>query len=221
LIKSQYQSTYLSDLSKKINAAQLNLDMLVEKYIPKLVAKTFKVSREYARLIYDQTSSPRLDQVLKKWDQDNRASAGQRQRLAYIIQVELLAYQFASPVRWIETQDHLFKNFAFQRFFEIGPSSTFTCVVTRTLKAKYEDQDDSITHPRAILCHAKSAKEIYYQFKDELVASEAAPMVSVASPALSQYRVSMPYTVSTCFATRYQSITTQPPLTVTNDIARR
>ena len=46
----------------------------------------------------------------------------QRQKLAYIILVELLAYQFASPVRWIETQDHLFKNFA----FEIGPSPTLT-----------------------------------------------------------------------------------------------
>jgi fatty acid synthase subunit alpha, fungi type len=77
--------------------------MLVGKYIPNLVAKSFEVSREYAQLIYDQTSSPRLDKVLKKWDQDNWASAEQRQTLAYIILVELLAYQFASPVRWIET----------------------------------------------------------------------------------------------------------------------
>jgi len=59
--------------------------MLVGKYIPDLAAKTFEVSREYAQLIYDQTSSPRLDKVLKKWDQDNWASAEQRQRLAYII----------------------------------------------------------------------------------------------------------------------------------------
>jgi fatty acid synthase subunit alpha, fungi type len=52
------------------------------------------------------------------------ASAEQRQKLAYIILVKLLAYQFASPVRWIETQDHLPKDFAFQRFIEIGPSPT-------------------------------------------------------------------------------------------------
>jgi fatty acid synthase subunit alpha len=90
--------------------------MLVGKYIPNLVAKKFDVSREYAQLIYDQTSSPRLDKVLKKWDQDNWASPEQRQKLAYIILVELLAYQFASPVRWIETQDLLFKDFAFERF---------------------------------------------------------------------------------------------------------
>jgi fatty acid synthase subunit beta len=167
--------------------------MLMGKYIPNLVARTFEVSREYAQLIYDQTSSPPLDKVLKKWDQDNWASAEQRQRLAYIILVELLAYQFTSPVRWIETQDHPFKNFDFQRFIEIGPSPTLTGMATRTLKAKYEDQDDSITHPRAILCHAKNAKDIYYQFEDELVAPEAAAVVSVASSApLAPIAVSAP-----------------------------
>jgi len=96
--------------------------MLVGKYILNLVAKPFEVSREYAQLIYDQTSSPRLDKVLNKRDQENWASPEQRQKLAYIILVELLAYQSASPVRWIKTQDHLFKNFA----FEIGPSPTLT-----------------------------------------------------------------------------------------------
>ena len=162
----------ITDLSKKINAAQLNPDMLVGKYIPNLVAKPFEVSREYAQFIYDQTSSPRLDKVLKKWDQENWASSDQRQKLAYIILVELLAYQFASPVRWIETQDHLFKDFAFERFIEVGPSPTLTGMATRTLKAKYEAQDDSITHPRVILCHAKNGKEIYYQFEDVPMAVE-------------------------------------------------
>jgi len=64
--------------------------MLVGKYIHNLVAKKFDVSREYAQLIYAQISSPRLDKVLKKWDRDNWASPEQRQKLAYIILVELL-----------------------------------------------------------------------------------------------------------------------------------
>jgi fatty acid synthase subunit alpha len=102
-----------------------------------------------------------VDKVLRKWDQESWASSDQRQKLAYIILVELLAYQFASPVRWIETQDHLFKDFAFERFIEIGPSPTLTGMATRTLKAKYEAQDDFIKHPRVILCHAKNVKEIY------------------------------------------------------------
>ena len=94
--------------------------MLVGKYVPNLVAKTFDVSKEYAQLIYDQTLSPRLDKVLRKWDQDNWGADEHRQKLAYIILVELLAYQFASPVRWIETQDILFSRYNFERFVEIA-----------------------------------------------------------------------------------------------------
>lgn len=158
--------------------------MLIGRYIPNLVAKTFDVTQEYAQLIYDQTSSPRLDKVLKKWDQENWAAPAQRQKLAYIILVELLSYQFASPVRWIETQDILFKDFAFERFIEVGPSPTLTGMATRTLKAKYEAKDDATTHPRIILCHAKHGKEIYYQFEDELVAPEV-EAVADAAPAAS------------------------------------
>ena len=45
--------------------------MLVGRYVPNLVAKSFEVSEEYAELIYDQTPSPGFDKVLRKWDQDN------------------------------------------------------------------------------------------------------------------------------------------------------
>jgi len=51
---------------KKINAAHLNPDTVVDKYIPNSIAKTLEVSRDYVALIYDQTSSPHLDKVLKK-----------------------------------------------------------------------------------------------------------------------------------------------------------
>ncbi|KAI0046589.1 fatty acid synthase [Auriscalpium vulgare] len=159
-------------LSKKINAAQLNPDMLVGKYVPNLIAKPFEVSKEYAQIIYDQTSSPRLSKVLRKWDEENWGAAEQRQKLAYTILVELLAYQFASPVRWIETQDLLFTSYNFERLIEIGPSPTLTGMATRTLKAKYEAHDDSTTRARLILCHSKHGKEIYYSFEDEPEAAE-------------------------------------------------
>ena len=185
-LKSAAQSCN-ADLSKKINAAHLNPDTLVGKYVPNLVAKPFEVSKEYAQLIYDQTLSPRLDKVLRKWDQENWGSTEQRQKLAYVILVELLAYQFASPVRWIETQDILFSHYRFERFIEIGPSPTLTGMATRTLKAKYEAQDDSVTHRRAILCHAKHAKEVYYQFEDEpeseAPAAETTADTAAAAPA--------------------------------------
>jgi fatty acid synthase subunit alpha len=149
--------------------------MLVGKYIPNLIAKPFDVSRDYAQLIYDQTSSPRLDKVLRKWEEESWASPDNRQKLAYIILVELLAYQFASPVRWIETQDLLFKVFNFERLIELGPSPTLTGMATRTLKAKYVARDDSVSCTRAILCIAKNGKDIYYQFEDEDEAPADAP----------------------------------------------
>ncbi|KAF7311393.1 Fatty acid synthase subunit alpha [Mycena kentingensis (nom. inval.)] len=167
-------------LSKKINVAHLNPDMLIGKYIPNLIAIPFAVTKEYAQITYNQTSSPRLDKVLKKWDQENWASDEQRQKLAYIILVELLAYQFASPVRWIQTQDRLFTQFAFERLIELGPSPTLTGMATRTLKAKYEAKDDSVSVTRTILCHSKNVKEIYYQFEDEPEAAAAEP--EAASP---------------------------------------
>ncbi|KAI0033531.1 fatty acid synthase [Vararia minispora EC-137] len=183
-----FHSRYLwADLSKKINAAQLDPDMLEGKYIPNLVAKPFAVTKEYTQLIYDQTSSPRLSKVLKAWDEENWGDATHRQKLAYTILVELLAYQFASPVRWIETQDLLFTIYKFERFIEIGPSPTLTGMASRTLKAKYEAKDDSLGMARAIYCHAKHGKEIYYQFEDELEASAeteapVAPSASVPAP---------------------------------------
>ena len=181
------------DLSKKINPSLLNPDMLVGRYIPNLVAKPFAVTKEYAQLIYDQTSSPRLDKVLKKWDQESWASPEQRQKLAYTILVELLSYQFASPVRWIETQDLLFTQYRFERLIELGPSPTLTGMATRTLKAKYEAQDDAVSRKRAVLCHAKNAREIYYLFEDEVLpvsapteaepAAAIVPSVSIPAPA--------------------------------------
>ena len=171
-----------TDLSKKINVAQINPDMLTGKYIPNLVAKPFEVTREYAQMIYDQTSSPLLDKVLKHWEEESWADDAHRQRLAYTILVELLAYQFASPVRWIETQDILFTHFNFERFIEIGPSPTLTGMATRTLKAKYETQDDSLSRNRAILCHSKNTKEIYYQFEDEAVAESESTDSASAEP---------------------------------------
>ena len=176
------------DLSKKINPSLLNPDMLVGKYIPNLVAKPFAVTKEYAQLIYDQTSSPRLDKVLKKWDQESWASPEQRQKLAYTILVELLSYQFASPVRWIETQDLLFTQYHFERFIELGPSPTLTSMATRTLKAKYEAQDDAVSRKRIILCHAKNAREIYYLFEDEALPvselTETEPAATIVPSAL-------------------------------------
>ena len=98
----------------KINPSHLNPDMLVGKYIPNFIAKPFDISYKYAQIIYNQTSLPKLDKVLKRWEQEKWANAETHQKLTYIILVKLLAYQFTSPVCWIQTQDLLFTTFNFE-----------------------------------------------------------------------------------------------------------
>lgn len=84
------------------------------------------------------------------------------QELSHTLLTELLAYQFASPVRWIETQDVFLKQHNTERVVEIGPSPTLAGMATRTINSKYESYDAALSLQRQVLCYAKDAKEIYY-----------------------------------------------------------
>ncbi|KAL2206570.1 fatty acid synthase subunit alpha [Sarocladium strictum] len=84
------------------------------------------------------------------------------QELAHTLLVELLAYQFASPVRWIETQDVFLAERNAERIVEVGPADTLGVMAKRTLASKYEAYDAAKSVQRQILCYNKDAKEIYY-----------------------------------------------------------
>lgn len=84
------------------------------------------------------------------------------QELSHTLLVELLAYQFASPVRWIETQDVILAEKRTERIVEIGPADTLGGMARRTLASKYEAYDAATSVQRQILCYNKDAKEIYY-----------------------------------------------------------
>jgi fatty acid synthase subunit alpha len=104
------------------------------------------------------------------------------QELAHTLLVELLAYQFASPVRWIETQDVILAERNTERIVEIGPADTLGGMARRTLATKYEAYDAALSVQRQILCYNKDAKEIYYDV--EPVEEETAPAANDgASPA--------------------------------------
>ena len=105
------------------------------------------------------------------------------QELAHVLLVELLAYQFASPVRWIETQDVILQERNTERIVEIGPADTLGNMAKRTLASKYEAYDAALSLQRQILCYNKDAKEIYYDV--EPVEDEPAPAAATdaGSPA--------------------------------------
>lgn len=121
------------------------------------------------------------------------------QELAHTLLVELLAYQFASPVRWIETQDVFLADKTAERVVEIGPADTLGVMAKRTLASKYEAYDAAKSVQRQILCYNKDAKEIYYEadpVEDEpepaaapasapagSAAPASAPAAAVAAPA--------------------------------------
>jgi fatty acid synthase subunit alpha, fungi type len=95
------------------------------------------------------------------------------QELAHTLLVELLAYQFASPVRWIETQDVILVEKTTERIVEIGPADTLGVMAKRTIASKYEAYDAAKSVQRQILCYNKDAKEIYYDV--DPVEDEPAP----------------------------------------------
>ena len=108
------------------------------------------------------------------------------QELAHTLLVELLAYQFASPVRWIETQDVFLAEKTAERIVEIGPADTLGVMARRTLASKYEAYDAAKAVQRQILCYNKDAKEIYYDVDpvdDEPDAAAAPPDTPAAAAA--------------------------------------
>ncbi|PJM78512.1 type I polyketide synthase [Bifidobacterium scaligerum] len=80
---------------------------LVGRYIPNLVAVPFEMTREFAAKILEVVPSERIKAALDDpavWD----SYAADDQKLGRLLLTELLSWQFASPVRWIETQALLF-----------------------------------------------------------------------------------------------------------------
>ena len=120
------------------------------------------------------------------------------QELSHTLLIELLAYQFASPVRWIETQDVVLGEKTTERIVEIGPADTLGVMAKRTLASKYEAHDAALSVQRQILCYNKDAKDIYYDV-DPIEEEEApvsssggAPAASSSAPAASAQAAAAP-----------------------------
>ncbi|MFD4368075.1 fatty acid synthase subunit beta domain-containing protein [Rhodococcus sp. NPDC058521] len=111
--------------------------ILIGRYIPNLVPKPFSLEREFLQEIANLVPSEPLVDVLANFD----SWAAEPSQLTRVVLTELLAWQFASPVRWIETQDLLFADVAdgglgVERFVEIGLGAvpTVANLASQTLK---------------------------------------------------------------------------------------
>ncbi|WP_435829327.1 fatty acid synthase subunit beta domain-containing protein [Nocardia fusca] len=117
--------------------AEVRPEDLVGRYIPNLVPVPFSLARDFLRAVADLVPSEPLEAVLAEYD----TWAARPAQLCRTVLIELLAWQFASPVRWIETQDLLFTETArgglgVQRFVEVGLGSapTLANLAARTLR---------------------------------------------------------------------------------------
>ena len=113
-------------------------ELIIGRYIPNLVPKPFSLDREFIQEIRDLVPAEPLDEILADYDTWRNEKP---RELCRKVVIELLAWQFASPVRWIETQDLLFIEEAagglgVERFVEIGVKSapTVAGLATNTLK---------------------------------------------------------------------------------------
>ncbi|AJE68140.1 type I polyketide synthase [Corynebacterium glutamicum] len=118
--------------------AELDLDVLVGRYIPNLVARPFELTEEFVTSMAEVVESTYVNEILA----DFKAASANKQKLARTLLIELLAWQFASPVRWIETQDLLIKGLQAERFVEVGVGSapTLANMMGQTLRLpQYSD----------------------------------------------------------------------------------
>ena len=132
--------TFKRVLQETLASVRFKPSDLVGKYIPNLLGAPFALTRQFASDVLMATANS--SEVLKSLLTDPRTAdetswsglysdPEQQEWLCSVLVIELLAYQFASPVQWIPTQEYLLSN-GFRRFVELGPSPVLLPMLTRT-----------------------------------------------------------------------------------------
>ncbi len=164
---------------QKLNSvfpAVIHPELLAGLYIPNLVARPFDLTREFVELVVSKSDSPVLKDVLDHWG--DWSTPETRADLARKILIELLAYQFASPVLWEDTQDVLFgqEGMEVERLVEIGPGADLSAMAGMTLS-----QDPARVQKPAVLHIEGQRADIFFVRASE-ESSDDTP-VEAAQPA--------------------------------------
>ena len=126
--------------------AEIDPDVLIGRYVPNLVPRPFTLDQAYVTEVADLVDPEHSADkggigVLRGVLADFEAWSARPGALCRTLLIELLAWQFASPVRWIETQDLMFAplsegGLGVERLVEIGvgQSPTIANLASSTLK---------------------------------------------------------------------------------------
>eukprot|EP00457_Paulinella_chromatophora_P000020 gb/GEZN01000020.1/.p1 GENE.gb/GEZN01000020.1/~~gb/GEZN01000020.1/.p1 ORF type:complete len:4355 (-),score=711.85 gb/GEZN01000020.1/:393-13055(-) len=120
--------------------------LLEGRYMPNLLGKTFRLTREFSQEVMDATNSPVMTQVLKNWSEEIK----EPEQLCQTLLIELLAYQFASPVQWISTQAEML-SVGFTRVVEIGPSPVLLNMMKQSMAVFARMPGQGVTEPLKLL----------------------------------------------------------------------
>jgi len=158
--------------------ASLDVLPLVGRYVPNLVARPFSLSRPYLDEMAACSGSEVLAALQARWDADARPPEG----LGRTLLIEGLAYQFASPVRWIETQDIVLARdrSGVSRVIEVGlgAAPTQANMFRATLAL-----DPSRLDPPAVYNVEAERRAVFHAYESEAPeAPAAATAAAVASP---------------------------------------
>ena len=158
-------------------------ELIIGRYIPNLVPRPFTLDRDFIQEIRDLVPAEPLDEILADYDTWRNEKP---RELCRKVVIELLAWQFASPVRWIETQDLLFIEEAagglgVERFVEIGVKSAPTVAGLATNTLKLPEYSHSTTE---VLNSERDAAVLFATDTDpepeEDTADDAAPVADAA-----------------------------------------
>lgn len=160
--------------------------ILLGRYVPNLVPRPFTLDRTFIAEIAATVPSEPLDEVLDDYD----AWAATPGRLARRLLVELLAWQFASPVRWIETQDLMFGDLGVERFVEVGVGNAPTVANLASSTLKLPTSPD---RPIEVLNIERDAAAVFATDTDpEPAPADEAPEEPSAAPAPSAGAAAVP-----------------------------
>ncbi|KAJ2352384.1 3-oxoacyl-[acyl-carrier-protein] synthase, partial [Coemansia sp. RSA 2611] len=129
--------------------------------------------------------SPVVAGILDDWPDSATDDYDNIARLAATLLVELLAYQFASPVQWIDTLDLVFGKFGVRRLVEVGASPVLSGIAVKTLRSNtLHGKHVDVLHierDRDAIYYAQQRQEVSGPTPNTLPAPSEQPTVPAAA----------------------------------------
>ncbi|KAI1307786.1 putative fatty acid synthase alpha subunit FasA [Xylaria venustula] len=108
-----------------------------------------------------------------------------KQQIAYNLLIELLTYQFAFPVQWINTQEQLLASKRdVRRVIEVGPAGVLAPMAKKSAKRLVGEKDiaQSIEREFLSITNLDDARKIYYDYEENDTSSAAKAEPVAAAP---------------------------------------